>query len=160
MHVTRNVVYRTVRASITRQRKRIQKYFPLSEYQTWKNAEKAARAWIDGIIPSLPEPIPIKDRMTSRNNTGIVGVMYDGNSKVTRGAKYDFFFYKAFWSGTSSGISFGTVKYGEQGAFIRAIIARKLETTDRKLIENEYVKRRGIYKALINASPSFYTTQK
>ena len=100
-----------------------------------------------GIKPGLPDPIPIKGRMTRRNSSGIVGVQL--KHSVRKG--WDHYAWQAFWPGKPGGISWGIVKYGDKRAFVCAALARRLESADRAVVEQEYHRIKGSaeYRAIL-----------
>ncbi len=130
-------------ARIVRQKMLYQKNFTLVEYGTWEAARAAAQDWIDSIKGDLPQPIPIKDRMTRRNASGMVGVQLKTSVKIGKGATWTHYAWHAFWPANRSGTSWGIIKYGDDRAFVCAAISRKLEITDRKVIDAEYQRIKG-----------------
>jgi len=74
MHLTKNVQEKCVMARVMRQKKLHQRNFTLKEYGTWEKATRAAKRWIDKILPRLPPKIRSKGLMTRRNHSGVVGV--------------------------------------------------------------------------------------
>ena len=138
-NITRNVASRCVSARVTRAGQLHAKNFGLVEYKTWTVAEKAARAWLRRIKPSLPDAIPEKGRMTTRNSSGVVGVQL--KHSVRRGSEH--YAWQAFWPGKPGGVCWGIAKYGNGRAFVCAAIARKLETADRDVVEQEYLRIKG-----------------
>jgi hypothetical protein len=113
-------------------------YFGLATYRTWAAAEAAAKKWLQSLTPTLPCAIPIKDRKTKRNSSGIVGVQLQESVKTKAGNLWISYAWKAFWPKRPGGSSWAIIKYGNDQAFVRAVIARRLETTDRRRIEDEF----------------------
>ena len=145
---TRNTAAKCVSARITRGGHLYSKNFGLAEYKSWRAAEKAAVAWIEGIKPKLPPAIPPKNRMTQRNTSGIVGVQLKHGIKK---GIWETYAWQATWPGQPGGVRFGVTKYGDTQAFVLAAIASKLETVDRQAIEKEYARVKGTpqYRALL-----------
>ncbi len=148
MHLTRNTQEKCIMARIRRQNKLYQKNFTLKHYRTWKAAEVAAQKWVKKVLPSLPAAIPIKDRMTKRNTSGVVGVRLIESIRKKNGKEYCDWRWIAFWTDCpyTGGIGWSVNKYGDESAFARAYLARKLETIDRARIEREFLRIRGMKK--------------
>ncbi len=146
--ITRNVPSKCVLARIRRCNKLYEQYFYLTEYSSWEAAERAAKTWVKEILPTLPDPLPIKDRMTKRNNSGIVGVQLAKRTIRKGGGTNGSDSWKACWPECPNrgGVSWATEKYGDDGAFVRAALARELESVDRELIEQEFEKLIGTKK--------------
>ena len=140
MHLTRNETEKCVMARIVRQRQLHQQNFTLRQFGTWTRAEAAARRWVKDKLQELPPPIPMKNRMTRRNSSGVVGVRLV-HSVRRRGEKsYGDWRWIAFWPGceNAGGVGFSVNKYGDETAFVLACLARKLESVDRELIDREF----------------------
>ncbi|WP_395119996.1 hypothetical protein ACFCQI_03495 [Rhodanobacter sp. FW102-FHT14D06] len=144
---TRNTASKCVTARIMRGREMHAQNFSLVEHKTWAAAERAAAAWIKTVKPDLPPPVPIKNRMTKRNTSGIVGVQL--KHSVRKG--WHHYAWQAFWPQKPGGICFGIVKYGDDRAFVCAAIARRLESADRNVVEQEYHRIKGTaeYRAIL-----------
>jgi hypothetical protein len=142
VHLTRNTQEKCIMARIRRQNKLYQKNFTLKQYRTWKAAEIAAQKWVKKVLPSLPAAIPIKDRMTKRNTSGVVGVRVAESIRKKNGKEYRDWRWIAFWPGCpySGGIGWSVNKYGDEQAFVYAFLARKFESTDRARIEREFLR--------------------
>jgi len=148
MHLTRNTQEKCIMARIRRQHKLYQKNFTLKQYRTWKAAGVAAEKWVKKILPTLPKALPIKDRMTKRNTSGVVGVRLTESVRTKNGRDYCDWRWIAFWTGCpfSGGIGWSVNKYGDERAFVCAFLARKLESIDRSHIERESIRIRGMKK--------------
>ncbi len=141
-YLTRNKQERYVMARIQRQNKREHQNFSLKDFGTWEAAEAAAQKWVSKILPSLPEKIPSKDRMTSRNHSGVVGVYFtEGRRTLPSGNKAEYPGYVAQIPGHLSGVKWMLSTYnGDDSAFLHAYICRKMETIDRAAVE-EHVRK-------------------
>jgi hypothetical protein len=85
--------------------------------------------------------------MTKRNTSGIVGVQL--KHSIRKGCHH--YAWQAFWSQKPGGICFGIVKYGDDRAFVCAAIARRLESANRNVVEQEYhrIKSTAEYRAIL-----------
>jgi hypothetical protein len=148
VHLTRNKQEKCIMARIRRQNKLYQKNFTLKHYRTWKAAEFAAAKWVKKVLPTLPAAVPIKDRMTRRNSSGVVGVRLTESIRKKNGKEYCDWRWIAFWTGCpySGGVGWSVNKYGDEQAFVCAYLARKLESIDRAYIERESVRIRAMKK--------------
>lgn len=148
MYLTKNKQEKCVMARIRRRHKTYQKNFTLNEYGTWEKAGVAAKKWVDKLLPTLPAPIPIKGRMTKRNTSGVVGVRLIESIRKKNGKEYCDWRWIAFWPECplTGGIGWSVNKYGDVQAFVRAVLARRLETIDRERIEREWLRIRGMKK--------------
>lgn len=148
INYTRNTASRCVTARVMRAGVMHSKNFGLATYKTFPAAEKAAAAWVKKLKASLPDPIPEKGRMTTRNSSGIVGVQM---TQSVKSGQWQHYAWKAIWPGRPGGISWGIEKYGDSRAFVYAALARKLETVDRERIEREYNRIKGTaeYRAIL-----------
>ncbi|MCK9687765.1 hypothetical protein [Scleromatobacter humisilvae] len=140
MHLTRNETEKCVMARIVRQKKLHQKNFTLKQFGTWAKAETAARKWVKVTLAELPPPIGMKNRMTSRNTSGVVGVRLVHAVRRREDKEYPDWRWIAFWPGcpNSGGIGWSVNKYGDEHAFVLACLARKLESVDRDAIDAEF----------------------
>ena len=140
MHLTRNETEKCVMARIVRHKQLYQKNFTLKQYGTWTKAETAAKRWVKATLAELPPPIGMKNRMTSRNTSGVVGVRLVHAVRRREDKAYPDWRWIAFWPGCphSGGIGWSVNKYGDEPAFVYACLARKLETVDREAIAAEY----------------------
>ena len=148
---TRNYSSNCVTARVTRAKQLFSENFPLSKHETWERAEKAARRWLKRIRPELPEAIPAKGRMTSRNASGIVGVQLKTSVKAGGDGEWVQHAWQGFWPAKPGGSSWAVVKYGDNQAFVCAVLARRLETSDRAKVEAEYARIKGTpeYRAIL-----------
>jgi hypothetical protein len=145
MFLTRNEKAKCVMARIRRRNQLYQENFTLTQYGSWEKAEAAARKWVKATLPELPDTIPVKGRMSSRNTSGIVGVRLAESIRLKNGNEYRHWRWIAFWPECPfpGGIGWSVDKYGENEAFLYAAISRKLETVDRDRISVEYLKLKG-----------------
>jgi hypothetical protein len=142
LYLTQNVQEKCVMARINRQKVRYQANFTLAQYGTWDRANRAARKWVKEILPTLPEAMSSKDRKTSRNTSGIVGVRLANATRTKDGRTYPDWRWVAFWTDCpqSGGIGWSVNKYGDEGAFVCACLARKSESIERSDIEKTYAR--------------------
>ncbi|MFI3157454.1 MAG: hypothetical protein QX199_14995 [Methylococcaceae bacterium] len=145
MHVTRNIPNKTVRAQVKRQRESHVQYFGLAEYGTWEKAEVAAHKWVKAKLAELPDTVPIKNRMTVRNTSGVVGVRLSNATRRMNGNEYPDWRWIAFWDGCPyvGGTGWSVNKYGDERAFVTAYLARKLESIDREKLDALCAKIKG-----------------
>jgi len=148
---TRNTSSKCVTARVTRAGKLHSRNFSLTEYKSWGAAELAAKRWLERIKPSLPAPISVRHRKTVRNASGIVGVQLKRSVKRGKTGRWVHYAWSAFWADKPGGISWGIEKYGDKRAFVCAAIARKLETADRRVIEQRFSRIKGTpeYRAIL-----------
>ena len=153
MHLTINEPMQCVMARIVRQRQRHQKNFLLSEYRTWERATAAARKWVKATLAELPEAIALKDRKTTRNTSGVVGVRLADATRRKDGKVYPDWRWVAFWTGCpkSGGLGWSVNKYGDAQAFVSAYVARSMELVDRAAVDAEVKRLKGSpeYRAIV-----------
>ena len=137
-NITHNKPAKAVVARIVRGGELYSENFGLATYQTWEAAEAEARKWVKTKLADLPSPIPVKGRKTKRNSSGIVGVQLKESSRAKNGNVWTTYSWQAFWPGKPGGCSWAIAKYGNDQAFVRAAIARRLETSDRRKVEEEF----------------------
>jgi hypothetical protein len=135
MHLTRNTQEKCVMARIMRKAKLHQKNFTLKQFGTWEAAEAAAKQWRDGQLQVLP-PIDrnSKDRMTSRNHSGVVGVHLGRHIlRKKDGREYEYWRWIASWPGCqfSGGIGWSIRTLGDDDAFALAVLSRRMESVSR-----------------------------
>src|SRR5262249_32919138 len=109
--------------SFTRRGRTSGKYFADSLWGGRRGALAAALAWRDDRLPRLYPPVRVR-RWTPRNRTGEVGVMVERRRIEGRVHRA----YAASWrppGGGSPRRLFYVSKYGEDGAFERAVRARR-----------------------------------
>lgn len=114
-------------------------HFGVAKYKSQAAAKRAATAWVNALKSSLPPPTTPKNRMTTRNSSGVVGVHIKRSAR--RGS--DHYAWHAFWPDSPSGICWAILKYGNERAFVCAAISRQLETADRKRVEQRYSRIKG-----------------
>ena len=144
-YLTQNEQEKCVMARINRQKTRYQANFTLRQYGTWERANRAARKWVKEMLPTLPEPMSSKDRKTSRNTSGIVGVRLANATRTKGEHTYPDWRWVAFWTDCpqSGGIGWSVNKYGDECAFVCAYLARKAESIERADIEKAYARLMG-----------------
>ncbi len=130
-------------ARVMRQTKMHQANFSLKKYGTWEKATRAAKQWLKQTLPTLPPKIESssKDRMTSRNHSGEVGVhRTPGIVRKRNGNVYECPRYVARWPGCKfrGGLSWSVKQFEEDGAFVLAVLSRQYETINRDKILTEF----------------------
>jgi len=143
MYLTKNKKEKCIMARVMRQTRLYQANFSLKKYGTWSKATRAARQWLNKTLPTLPPKVESssKDRMTSRNHSGVVGVhRTPGIVRKRNGNVYECPRYVAGWPGCefSGGLSWSVKQFEEEGAFALAVIARRRETINRDSILTEF----------------------
>ena len=116
---------------MARQGTRHQKFFSDIKYGGKSKALVAAKQQLAVWSDALPERLSTKDRLTSRNRTGRVGVYLAVSTRSTNGASGA---YCASWTdadGRRRKINFSTQRYGKKQAWELACLARESQTTDR-----------------------------
>ena len=141
MHLTRNKPEKYVMARIMRKAELHQKNFTLKQFGTWEAAEVAAKEWRDAQLEVLP-PIErnSKDRMTSRNHSGVVGVHLGRHVLRKRdGREYEYWRWIAGWPGCpfSGGVGWSICTLGDDDAFALAVLSRRMETVNRGKARDE-----------------------
>lgn len=141
MHLTRNIREKCVMARIMRKAKLHQKNFTLKQFGTWEAAEAAAKEWVQSQLLVLP-PIEknSKDRMTSRNHSGVVGVNLARHFiRKKDGREFEYWKWVAKWPGCplSGGIGWYTRTLGDDDAFALAVLSRRMETVGRPRVMEE-----------------------
>lgn len=141
MHLTRNQQEKCVMARIMRQAQMHQRNFTLKRYGTWEAAEAAATKWRDDQLQVLP-PIArnAKDRMTSRNHAGVVGVhLARRRLRKEDGREYEYWRWIARWPGCphSGGVGWSLHTLGDDDAFALAVLSRRMETVNRTKVMDE-----------------------
>ena len=123
---------------IMRQAKMHQKNFTLKQYGNWGAAETAGKKWRDKQLQILPPTIRnSKDRMTSRNHSGKVGVHLARHLlRKKNGLEYEYWRWIARWPGCpySGGIGWAIHTLGDDDAFALAVLSRQLETVNRSKV--------------------------
>ena len=141
MYLTRNESEKCVMARIVRQKQLHQQNFTLRQFGTWTKAEAAAKRWVKDKLQELPPPLPMKNRMTRRNSSGVVGVRLVHSVRRRGDREYGDWRWIAFWPGceNAGGVGYSVNRYGDETAFVLACLARRLESVDRAHIEGELV---------------------
>ena len=142
MYLTRNQQEKCVVARVMRGTKLHTQYFTLKQYGTWEEAERAGRKWLRDLLPILPPKISSKGRMTRRNHSGIVGVYLSaGIVRKRNGQEYSCPRWVARWPGCqlSGGLSWSIKQFEDDGAFVLAVLARRLESVDRDRLLAEFI---------------------
>jgi hypothetical protein len=126
-------------ARVVRQRKLYQANFSLKEYEDWDKAKAAAQKWLRSLLKNLPPPVSRKGLMTANNRSGVVGVYQHRESKKRMGRKVVYRSWVAWWSGCEirGGVKWPVKKFGDDEAFVLAVLTRRLETHDRARILEE-----------------------
>lgn len=135
-NLTRNTASNCIMARIRRDGVLHSRNFSPVEFGTWAKAEAAASEWLEEVKATLPEAGSARDRMTARNASGVVGVMLKSEGDGATA-------WQAFWPGHASGTRWGIGKYGDNGAFVRACLSRKLESADRDEVETAFAAVKG-----------------
>ena len=137
MHLTLNKASKCVMARIRRQGKLYQANFTLREHGNWKTARAVAERWVNSLIRNLPPPMTSKDRQTSRNKSGVVGVYRHREVHRKRnGRKAVYYSWVARWPGCPyrGGVKWPVKRFGEDDAFVLAVLCRRLETESRSRV--------------------------
>jgi hypothetical protein len=128
------------KVAIQRNNKKVVEYFPDGRYGGKRKSLQAAIERRDKLLATAAKPLPSKNRMTTRNSTGKVGVRLSQVKDDRKTNSYLYSYYVAFWSapnGKPVTIQFSTHKYGKRKAFALASIARDNETRDREWVEHK-----------------------
>lgn len=141
-HRTRNHAENYVMARVQRQRTRHQEVFPLKMHGSWETAEQAADVWIRKMERTLPPPITAKNLMTRRNSSGVVGV--HPRHEVIRkpnGKEYEYDYWVSRWPGCrlKAGVKWAIHTYGDEDAFVLAVLCRELENDSRERVIEEFM---------------------
>jgi hypothetical protein len=130
MYLTKNRQERCVMARVVRQRKLYQANFSLKEHGDWDKATAAAEKWLRSVLKNLPPPISRKGLMTANNSSGVVGVFQHRAVRKRRGRKKIYRSWIAWWPKckTRGGVRWSVKKYGEDDAFVLAVLCRRLES--------------------------------
>lgn len=106
-------------------------------------AQKAAMKRFKELLRDAPPPASVKNRLTSRNKTGTVGV-HIAHDVGRRTDNNEYYSYVASWtdaSGRYRTVKFSWNKFGKRRAFALAKLAREHETADRAWVESELARR-------------------
>jgi hypothetical protein len=131
MYLTMNRQERCVMARIRRQRRLYQANFTLKEYGNWKAAREAAARWVNNLVKNLPPPLTSRDRLTTRNRSGVVGVFRHREvHRKPSGRKAVYYSWVARWPGCSArgGVKWSIRRFGEDDGFVLAVLSRRTET--------------------------------
>ncbi len=139
---------------IARGGNRIHQYFSDSKYGGKRKALAAAKAAYADLLEELgPAESSTRDKLTSRNTTGVVGV-HVAYSQDNRYPGCEYYAYCASWvteDGKREKASFAWNKYGQDVALELAILARQEQITDRDQVLAMY-ERSGASKRTRRAS--------
>ena len=122
------------RIRISRGEQITQEYFYFGEKKSEADAlADATKRWKE-LRKSLPVLLTSKNRMSSRNSSGVVGV-HRQRQVVTKlsGEEYEYFSWISRWPGCQlhGGVKWPTKSRGEDEAFVLAVLCRRMETTNR-----------------------------
>jgi hypothetical protein len=134
MHLTPNLKEKYMMARIMRRAKMHQQYFTLKQYGSWDAAEAAARKWVKSQLEILPPAeMNARNRMTSRNHSGVVGVYLSHHVVRRKHREYEYWRWTARWVGCpySGGLTWSITTLGDDDAFALAVLGRRMETVDR-----------------------------
>ena len=141
MYLTKNVQEKCVMVRVMRQKVMHSENFSLREYGSWAKAMRAGRKWIKKMLLKLPPKMSSKGRKTRRNHSGEVGVHWSpGVVKKRNGNVYECPRWIAKWPGCKfrGGISWMEKQFEHDGAFVLAVLSRRLETVNRDRILAEF----------------------
>ena len=140
-------------ARVVRQRKLYQANFSLKEYGDWTEATAAAEKWLRSVLKNLPPPISRKGLMAANNRSGVVGVYQHRETKKRRGRKVIYRSWVAWWPKckTRGGVRWSVKKFGNDDAFVLAVLTRRLEThvRDRVLGQMQETRRTLEYNKIL-----------
>lgn len=114
----------------------------MKAHGSWEAAEEAADKWIGRMERTLPPPITAKNLMTRRNTSGVVGV--HPRREIIRkpsGKEYEYYYWVARWPGCrlKAGVKWAIHTYGEDDAFVLAVLCRELETEAKDHVIGEFM---------------------
>ena len=141
MYLTKNLQEKTVMARVMRQKEMHSEYFSLKVHGSWANTMRAGRKWIKEKLSKLPPKMSSKGRMTKRNHSGEVGVHWSpGIVRKKNGNVYECPKWIARWPGcpNKGGISWTVKQFEHEGAFVLAVLSRRLETISWDKILTEF----------------------
>jgi hypothetical protein len=148
MNLTRNTKEKCIMARLMRQGQKHQKNFSLAKHGTWEAAERAASKWVNKQKKLLPpSEMNAKGRMSSRNQSGVVGV-YLARRTVRKpsGKEYEYWSWCARWPEcpVAGGIAWRISRnLSEDDAFALAVLTREMETADRDQVRKKLARVRG-----------------
>lgn len=139
-NTSKNTQGKFVAARIMRGGKTTQKNFSLKAFGTWADAQRAATDWVQETKKTLPEKQTTQGKLTRRNNSGVVGVNIARKVRTKGANVHEHWSWVARWPGCpfKGGVSWGIDKYGDDAAFILAVLSRRMESVDREAILAEY----------------------
>ena len=140
--VTRNESTKCWLARIRRHRKNYSEYFFDMHCGGKEKAYEAALQCYKSMLATLPPPISLKGRMTKLNKSGVVGVRLAKEvQNKPSGAQYIYWCWEAKWPGCPmrGGVGWRANIYGEEDAFVMAVLCRRMETIDRKRVHNAFL---------------------
>lgn len=119
---------------IARSGNRVHQYFSDSKFGGKRKALAAAKTAYEELLEELgPAENSTRDKLTSRNTTGVVGV-HVAYSQDNRYPGCEYYAYCASWvteNGKREKASFAWNKYGQDRALELAVLARREQITDR-----------------------------
>lgn len=119
---------------IARSGNRVHQYFSDSKFGGKRKALAAAKTAYEELLEELgPAENSTRDKLTSRNTTGVVGV-HVAYSQDNRYPGCEYYAYCASWvteDGKREKASFAWNKYGQERALELAVLARHEQITDR-----------------------------
>ena len=133
-NVTRNKENRCVRAKVLRSGDDRIRYFTLKQHGTWEAAEEAAEKWVQAQLKELPKLQSSKDRKTTRNTSGVVGVhLHHQVVRKPNGNEYEYYSWVAKWPGCKfrGGVKWPVTTFGDDEAFALAVLCRRMEVETR-----------------------------
>ena len=155
LNVTRNRQENTVVLRIQRNGKMYHESFAISKFKgSWTKAEEAARTRRDELLPSMPERDFGKGRVTKRNTSGVVGVSL-GQRVVTTaaGGQTTYARWISQWPECPrrGGMPWSVLTFGEDDAFVLAVLSRQLESVNRDevLAALKKIKGKKAYKDIL-----------
>ncbi len=126
---------------IARSGNRVHQYFSDSKYGGKRKALAAAKAAYADLLEEMgPAENSTRDKLTSRNTTGVVGV-HVAYSQDNRYPGCEYYAHCASWvteDGRREKASFAWNKYGQEEALELAILARQHQLTDRDQVVAMY----------------------
>lgn len=121
----------TLQCAIKRRRKEYRKVFPLAQYASEAEALAAARSWRDEQLANLRpiKRVEFASQLRPNNTSGVPGVMrlWVGQKKPT-GKEYRYEVWVAVSPnsmGRKRSRMFSIKRYGDEGAYARAVAARE-----------------------------------
>ncbi len=124
-------------ARVQRAGLRFYRCFSVRRHGSWEAAEAAARLWLRPVLACLATRRPDVAWPGARNRSGVVGVFFQARGRVLRSGRVAAYpAYAARWPGAKAAVTWMFASNGgEEGAFLRAIVCRELQTADRLRVE-------------------------